>query len=132
MNEVQYECVCEDQGIGAGMEACVEAIIQDNGAGDSIADVYRSVYKYTPCGPWISVRLHDGTLVHCDKLHGVKAGEIDAIQVGSIIEGSDACVEADWIKLRGLAPEEAVKQFNAAVQWVNDEATSLWNEANEE
>ena len=90
-----------------------------------------SIYKYTECGPWLSVRLHDGTVRHCDQLQGIENGSVRALLVGSIVEGSDAEVTADWIDLLIEDPDEAVLKFNAAVEWVNDEACALWEEANE-
>lgn len=133
MNEVQYERMQENIGMGQHILSCVEAIIADNGAGDSIADVYRSTYKYTDCGPYTSVRLHTGEQVNCGELADVMNRDIAAILVGSIVEGSDVEITADWIELAECdTPEEAVSKFNAAVAWVNDEATTEWQLANQD
>lgn len=121
----------EASAMASHLTACAQAIISDNGAGDSIEDVYLNTYKCTTCGPWISVRLHDGEVRHCDELEGIKAADISAIWVGSIVEDSEAEVCADWIELADCeSPEDAVKRFNATVEWVNDEACALWEEAN--
>ena len=71
-------------------------------------------------------------MFHCDKLREVNKDEVRYLLVGSIVEGSDAEVTADWIDLLECeTPEDAVKQFNDTVAWVNEQACALWDEANE-
>jgi hypothetical protein len=49
------------------------------------------------------------------------------------VEGSDADVCAEPIDLIAFEdPQEAVKAFNATVDWVNYKACALWDEANDE
>jgi len=104
----------------------------------SVYSLYGSIYKYTPCGPWLSVRLHDGSIVHCTKLYGIGNQDVRALLVGSMVEGSDAEVTADWIDLADPkymeegGQEKLVADFNATVAWVNDEACALWRDANEQ
>lgn len=131
MNEVQYE---RDQELAAGGQhanACLDAIIAACGCEHSLCALYRSTYKYTECGPWLSVQTWDGRTFHCDQLHEVYASEVRYLLVGSIVEGSDAEVCAAPIDLVECeSPEHAVALFNQTVEWVNDEACALWNEAN--
>jgi hypothetical protein len=111
----------------------LEAILSDNGEDMRVASLYRSIYKYTECGPWLSVQLHNGNWKHCDDLHGVENAEILALLVGSIVEGSDAEVTGDVLDLSTFAtPCAAVAAFNAQVETVNAEACALWEEANGE
>ena len=131
MTESEFHQYESDREAGGYCLAALEAILSDNGSDMTVAALYRSIYKYTECGPWLSVRLHDGTVRHCDQLQGIENGSVRALLVGSIVEGSDAEVTADWIDLLIEDPDEAVLKFNAAVEWVNDEACALWEEANE-
>ena len=111
----------------------LEAILSDNGSEMTVSALDRSLYKYTDCGAHLSVQLHDGTWRHSGNLLGIENGNVRQLLVGSIVEGSDADVCADPIDLIDYEdPEEAVKVFNATVDWVNDEACALWDEANEE
>ena len=97
----------------------------------NVASLYRSIYKYTECGPWLSVQLHDGTWKHCDELRGIENGNVRSLMVGSIIENSDAEVPGIVIDLIEYeTPEDAVAAFNNAVEEVNDLACALWDEAN--
>ena len=133
MNEMEYfeneELVAE----GKHANACLDAILSDNGSDMTLPALYRSIYKYTECGPWLSVRTWDNRTFHCDKLHEVDKNEVRYLLVGSIVEGSDAEVCADWIDLVECeSPEDAVERFNRTVEWVNDEACALWEEANAE
>lgn len=109
----------------------LDAILSDNGSDMTLPALYRSIYKYTECGPWLSVRTWDNRTFHCGHLHEVNKDEVRYLLVGSIVEGSDAEVTADWIDLLECeTPEAAVKLFNDTVAWVNDEACRLWDEAN--
>ena len=133
MNEIDYynheELIAE----GQHANACLDAILSDNGSDMTLPALYRSIYKYTECGPWLSVRTWDNRTFHCDELDKVDKNEVRYLLVGSIVEGSDAEVTADWIDLVECeSPEAAVKLFNDTVEWVNDEACALWDEANEE
>lgn len=131
MNEREYQRMQRDEEAGRICLANLEAILSDNGSDMNVHALYRSIYKYTACGPWLSVVLHDGTTRHCDKLEGIENGAVRKLLVGSIVEGSDAEVGPTTIDLLTYEdPADAVKAFNDAVEEVNDEACSLWEEAN--
>ena len=133
MNEVEYEQMQEMIAIGAHANACLDAILSDNGSDMTLPALYHSIYRYTECGPWLSVMTWDGRKFHCDQLHNVDKNEVRYLLIDSIVEGSDAEVTADWIDLVECeTPEAAVDLFNQTVEWVNDEACALWNEANGE
>jgi hypothetical protein len=133
MNEVEYERMQEQIAEGEHANACLDAILSDNGSDMTLPALYRSIYKYTECGPWLSVRTWDDRKFHCGDLHKVDKDEVRYLLVGSIVEGSDAAVCADWIDLVECeSPEAAVALFNRTVEWVNDEACALWEEANAE
>jgi len=133
MNEVQYERMQELIAEGEHANACLDAILSDNGGDMTLPDLYRSIYKYTECGPWLSVQTWDGRTFHCNELHKVDKNEVRYLLVGSIVEGSDAEVNADPIDLVECeSPEAAVKLFNETVEWVNDEACALWDAADED
>ena len=132
MNEIKYERSQELVAEGEHANACLEAILSDNGSEMTLPALYRSNYKYVECGPWLSVRTWDNRTFHCDQLHKVDKTEVRYLLVGSIVENSDAEIAADWIDLlKCETPEAAVKAFNAAVEWVNDEACALWAESND-
>ena len=131
MNEIDYYEMCEAAAEGEHCNACLDAILADNGSDMTLPALYRSIYKYTECGPWLSVKTWDNRTFHCGELHKVDKDEVRYLLVGSIVEGSDAEVTADWIDLHAAeSPEDAVVWFNATVAWVNDEACALWDEAN--
>lgn len=131
MNEVQYERMQEFAAEGEHANACLDAILSDNGSDMTLPALYRSIYKYVACGPWLSVRTWDGRTFHCADLHKVDKTEVRYLRVGSIVEDSDAEVTADWIDLCECeSPEAAVALFNDTVAWVNEEACALWDEAN--
>lgn len=131
MNEMEYYENEEMIGMGKHMQDCLEAILSDNGSDMTVAALYRSIYKYTECGPWLSVKLHDGTWRHCGQLEGIDNGNVRALMVGSIVEGSDAEAVGQVLDLMEFeSPEDAVAAFNREVAWVNDEACALWEEAN--
>lgn len=133
MNEIDYERMQEDAAIGQAMVANLEAILSENAADMTVESLNRSLYKYTECGAHLSVQLHDGTWRHSGDLNGIKNGDVRQLLVGSIVEGSDAEVCADPIDLIAFEePQEAVKVFNKTVEWVNDEACTLWHETNDE
>lgn len=133
MNEVEYERDQEMIAMGQHANACLDAILSDNGSDPTLPALYRSIYKYTECGPWLSVQTWDGRWFHCQDLHKVDKDEVRYLLVGSIVEGSDAEVCADPIDLCECeSTEAAVDLFNRTVEWVNDEACALWKEANAE
>lgn len=74
--------------------------------------VKRRVYKGTDCGAWVTV------------------GD-SGVTIGSIVEGSDAEVAPETIRLTSrMTKAEFISRWRAAVQGVEDEASRLWDEAN--
>ena len=133
MNEVEYERMQEQIAEGEHANACLDAILSDDGCDPTLPALYRSIYKYNACGPHLSVQTWDGRWFHCENLHKVDKRDVRYLLVGSIVEGSDADVTADPIDLVECeSPEAAVALFNRTVEWVNDEACALWDEANAE
>jgi hypothetical protein len=127
MNEIEYEHMQESAAIGQSIADNLNAILGD---APDVGALYRRTYKYTECGAWLSVRLHDGSVRHCDQLSDVKNGDVRALLVGSIVENSDAEVVADWIDLIDYEnPADAVVAFDAAVQWVDDQVCTLWDQS---
>ena len=111
--------------------ANLEAILGDNGSDMDVYSLGRSLYKYTECGPWLSVLLHDGTWKHTGDLLDVKNDDVRGLLVGSIVEGSDAEVKGDLIDLLLYEDTaECVRDFLEQVEKVNAEASALWEEAN--
>lgn len=112
---------------------------------DSPHEMYRAFYKYTDCGPWVSVHV-DGYWVHCGELHTlgtwdqmIRRGEIvDEILIGSIVEGVDQCAEEAPVRLDDLRSSRSKKgsitkhslraAFSRAVERVNEDAASIWAE----
>jgi len=131
MNEIEYERSQELAAEGNHANSCLDAILSDNGSDMTLPALYRSIYKHTECGPWLSVKTWDDRTFHCDDLHKVNKDEVRYLMVGSIVEGSDAEVCAEWIDLLECETSEAaVELFNRTVEWVNDEACALWDKAN--
>lgn len=115
---------------------------------DSPHEMYRVLYKYTDCGPWMSIKVN-GQWVHCQDLHKlgtwqemVRRGDIvEEVLIGSIVEGSDAEPAPVSLRLSNLMSRKTKSPrvtraslsaaIDAAVRAVNDEACALWNEANE-
>lgn len=133
MNEIEYEEMQESAAIGQMIAENLKFILDAYDV-KTVEDLYCVVYKYTDCGPWISVKLHNGTWRHCHELNGIDNNDVCALLVGSIVEGSDAEVCADPINLIDYIDEDgAVKSlaaFNQSVEWVNDEAARIWDESN--
>jgi hypothetical protein len=130
----------EERERGKAIAANAKAIFDIHGAA-TMYQLGRTLYKYIDCGPATQFELHDGSKVYYQS-EAANAPEpwtmIRRLAVSSIVEGSDAEVEPIWID---LADEKymdeggaglAVKDFNQNVADVNDEATALWHEANDE
>lgn len=131
MNEIEYERSQELAAEGQHANACLDAIFADDGCDPTLPALNHSIYKNNDCGPRLSVMTWDGRWFPCDVLCNVDKNEVRYLLVGSIVEGSDAEVTADPIDLvKCESPEAAVELFNRAVEWVNDEACALWDEAN--
>ena len=135
-NEVRYEKSQESAAIGKAIAENLQAILDHYGV-ETVRGLNRSLYKYTECGASLGVKLHDGTWRYSGDLEGIPNGNVRQLLVGSIVEGSDVDVTADAIDLADPrfmdegGENIALDTFNATVQWVNDEACRLWDEANE-
>lgn len=123
---------------------------------DSPGELYRQVYKYTTCGAYLSVQIEyyktiepDGfndfpsdqlvsEWVHSDELRGLGTwADLDqqgvlvtALMVGSIVEGVDQCTEDIVVEAKQLdeEPGEFSKRFYAALDEVEQEADSIWDD----
>jgi hypothetical protein len=123
---------------------------------DSPAELYRQVYKWTACGAYLSVRInyfetiepdgfHDypsdierSEWVHCGDLHKLGSWKdldekgilITALLVGSIVEGVDYGTDDIELEINQLdeEPEAFNKRFYAAIDEVEAQALSIWNE----
>lgn len=93
----------------------LEALADHIGANEPTEpSMSRRVYKDTACGAWLEVA-HNGD------------GTLWGVRVGSIVEGSDACVEPVE-----LAFPFTEAQWDEAIQNVEAEAERLWTETHGE
>lgn len=103
-------------------------------------EMYRTFYKYTPCGPHMSV-LVNGGWVHCGELHALgtwksmaeKGMIVEALLFGSIVEGVDQCAENVEVRLANVVDESGkssnsllMNAIRSAVERVDDDASSIW------
>jgi len=123
---------------------------------ESPAELYRQVYKYTSCGAYLSVQIQynktiepDGfnefpfdqlvsEWVHCGELSRLGTWKdmdsqgvlVTALLVGSIVEGVDYGTDDIEVKANQLEeePTEFRKRFDKALEEVEKEAESIWNE----
>ena len=75
--------------------------------------IRRAVYKGTACGAWVHF----------------PAGKPNRVEIGSIVEGSDAEVRADPV-LYEDGGEAFIARYREAIEYVEGEAVILWDEAN--
>jgi len=119
MNEIEYERSQELAAEGEHANACLDAILSDNGS-ETLLAMSRSIYKYNECGPWLSVKTWDGRKFNCGELDEINKDEVRYLLVGSIVEGSDAEVCAGWIDLLECeTPEAAVELFKKTMSNTN-------------
>ena len=134
MNEREYFEMEEDAAMGEAIAAVFQTILDAYEATDC-RSLGEAVYDSTACGAWLSVQLHDGTWRHTGDLGGISNGNVRALLLGSIVEGSDAEVYGRDLDLlvyvEGDDQTTALTAFNDALQEVDDEACRLWDEANE-
>jgi len=102
------------------------------GFGETYYSFYRAVYKATDCGPVIGFYLSLNSTqkwFYGDELYNISLEHYpaSAVSISSIVEGSDA--EVSPIILDGSFSED---DFWETLEEVNQEATELWHEANEE
>jgi hypothetical protein len=107
--------------------------------------MYRAFYKYTDCGPWVSLRVN-GAWVHCQDLHKLgswadmqRRGDIvDEVLIGSIVEGVDAepspvSVRLDDIRSSRSKSGNVTRQslrsaLDHSVSAVNEVARAIWDD----
>jgi len=149
VNEIEYEKMQESAAIGQALSECVNAIMAEFDA-TTLYGLQRGAYKFTDCGPSVGFQLFDGSHIWNgdDRARDLSwVSHVQDICISSIVEGSDAEVQKVWLNLLGIAdgsdricdqyPEETVGQL-AVRRWdhvlgvVNDEACTLWHEANDE
>jgi len=90
---------------------------------DTLYGVGRSIYKYTGCGPWTVAVLANGQEVYYqdERAHAVTMStRIRCIRVGSIVEGTDACVDPVEARTR--------KELDDAIEAVDARAREIWDE----
>ena len=106
------------------------ALCDEFGFEGSLGELYRTVYKYTACGPSLGVRLTTGETYYCSDLYeisidAVRSGEVAIVEVyiSSIVEGVDGETGTEV-----LCPGATPDQFWAAVQRIDEEADAIWKE----
>jgi len=117
---------------------------------ENFRDLNRRVYKSTDCGAYVCLLLWADSPVWSgdQRLADIKPGDVKAIGVGSIVEGTDAAVEPDWLYLTDylnlweadypeaesedeLDTKIATKlcdDFDKVVEAVEHAARDIWNE----
>ena len=92
---------------------------------------YRSIYKYTACGPAMGFRIRhvseqykEGKWLYCSDLPAYSGDRliIDAISISSIVEGVDEEVPAHY-----LEGEFSLEEFYQTVEKVNELANEIWD-----
>jgi hypothetical protein len=109
-NEVDLERDGEIEGLGRALHGAVTewlGIPYDT----TTARIEKAIFKGTVCGAWIQF---------------TETG----LSVGSIVEGSDVDCESHHLTWTG--EEDVGKWLNESLKVIEDEATELWNEANQE
>lgn len=115
----------EELGITPSIQAILDTLHGDDGEGGyDLWLFYRSIYKYTPCGPSIGFRIN-GEWKYCDDLprHTKENDVVDAVHVSSIVEGVDFGVEG-----YSLDGEFTPEEFWDKVDAVDREADYIWNQ----
>jgi len=129
MNEIQQMEMDEASAMAAHCASCAQGILTAHGF-DTWYELYRDTYKWTPCGPWITVQTADGTRIDCEDLHDAGDVEVVGFIIGSIVEGSGAALAADWVYFKDCeSPADALAKFHEALEWVDAEAKDLFWEA---
>lgn len=100
---------------------------------DEPHEIFRRLYKGTECGAWIQFRVpHSGNWITNGSDPQIKhllrrTDRLTELQIGSIVEGSDAEVAADVIPCP-CAPRD----IEQAIRYVEETADQLWHEANDD
>lgn len=112
---------------------CLEAIkaLLAHWGEKDLGQMNERVYRAYSCGPWLAVRLHNGTWVHGTRdLENVKLEDVGALKVGSIVEGSDAEIEGDVLELVSYEddPDALRLDFGRQLEGVDDQVQTIWYE----
>lgn len=107
-----------------GITPSIQAILDHLHGGDDLYMFYRSIYKYTPCGPAIGFRIN-GEWKYCDDLprHVGENDVVDAVSISSIVEGVDCEVPAHYCEGE-FTTEYFWSQMDNVVAW----ADRIWDE----
>ena len=107
---------------------------------ESLYELYRNTYKCTPCGPSVGALVRsidkEDRWYYCDDLRTLprfmempaKGIEVLRLEVGSIVEGLDVECDSVVVELEDTDPDTFSKNYWAAVDAVNEEASQLWDE----
>lgn len=87
----------------------------------------RTLYKNVDCGPWCRLILEDGSDIYyeSDKANNPITDKVVALEIGSIVEGSD--VEIDGYSLKFPFTDN---DLWGIVEQVNEEAKFYWDRDN--
>ena len=133
MSWEEYERGQEMAAMGEVMASHLQALLDERGD-EGFARMNRSLYRYTVCGAYLGLRLWGGEFVwsHDKRLPTIRPGDVQSIGVGTIVEGTDAAPEMEWLDLLTYAEDEdasrLIADFDAAVQRIEDAAQDIWNE----
>ena len=110
------------------MEANCKKLLSDLSC-KNWGELYRSIYKNTPCGPSIGILCSgaDDFAYNSDLYNFWADSPVIKISVSSIVEGSEAEVPARIIDFR---KDDSIELFWKAVEEVDAEASQLGEETN--
>lgn len=126
----EFERQQRDEAAGITCLVALQTLLKYWGEKD-LGQMNERVYRAYSCGPWLAVRLHDGTWVHGTRdLESVKLEDVAALKVGSIVEGSDAEIEGDVLDLVSYDedPDALRLDFERQLVGVNDQVQTIWYE----
>ena len=131
MSEIEYERQQEEAWLAQTMAEHLQALLDERDAED-FARLNRQLYKYTDCGAYLGIILWGGEPVwsHDKRLPTIRPGDVQSIGVGTIVEGTDAAPEMEWLNLTDYAEDEdasrLIADFDRAVQTIEDAADDIW------
>lgn len=137
MSPMSWESYVDQQekaALGEAMAGMIRAVLADNSAED-FADLERSLYRYTDCGASLGLRLWWGEEVWSGmaRMREIQPGDVEAIGVGTIVEGVDEVVEHEFIYPRDyldIDDEDInaafVAAYDALVERVEAAAREIW------
>lgn len=109
--------------------------------GRTLYGLQRDAYKYTDAGVSVGFRLYDGSYLWNGDARAhdpAMIRRVEAIGVGSIVEGSDAEIPVEWLTLsddpycvEGGAPL-CRDAYHALLARIDAEACAAWDEVNGE